>query len=101
MKTRYWTWGAIIVILFPFVFCLDVPKANAQDVTSGAILGSVTDPSGAAIPDAEVTITNMATQATRVLRTDSTGSFDVEGLPASGRGARNIWPILLRNISAA
>jgi hypothetical protein len=84
MKTRYWTWGAIIVILFPFVFCLDVPKANAQDVTSGAILGSVTDPSGAAIPDAEVTITNMATQATRVLRTDSTGSFDVEGLPASG-----------------
>jgi hypothetical protein len=83
MKTR-WPWGAIVVVLLPLVFCLDVPKAWAQGLGSGAILGSVTDPSGAAIPDAEVTITNTATQQTRVLRSDQAGSFDAEGLAASG-----------------
>jgi hypothetical protein len=44
----------------------------------------VTDPTGAGVPDAEITITNTATQQTRLLRSDRTGSYDAEGLPASG-----------------
>lgn len=84
MKLAQWAFlGAVLFSLSNLLF-LNAPVANAQSVASGAILGNVTDPTGAAIPDAEVTITNTATQQTRVLHTDQTGSYDAEGLSASG-----------------
>ncbi len=44
--------------------------------TSGAIQGSITDPSGAAVPNAQVTILNTATGNTRTLTTDSAGLYN-------------------------
>ena len=47
----------------------------AQSGTSSALSGAVTDPSGAAVSHAAVTISEMNTRATRVVETDATGHF--------------------------
>ena len=47
----------------------------------GGISGTVSDASGAIIPNATVTILNKATNATWTARTDSQGRFSVGGLP--------------------
>jgi Carboxypeptidase regulatory-like domain len=51
-----------------------VQTAGAQDVY-GRISGTVTDPTGAVVPKAKVTITNEATKVKRVAETDETGFF--------------------------
>jgi hypothetical protein len=45
------------------------------------IFGSVTDPSGAAIPDVTVEVVNVETSATRQTRTDASGSYVVSQIP--------------------
>jgi hypothetical protein len=47
----------------------------------GGIQGTVTDPNGAVIPGAEVTITNPDTGLTRTTQTDDTGNYSVSELP--------------------
>lgn len=46
-----------------------------SQANTGAIEGIVNDPSGAAIPNAEVTVNNLGTNFTRVLKTDGEGRF--------------------------
>jgi hypothetical protein len=48
----------------------------------GRIEGKVTDPKGAAIPGATVTVTNQSTKQTFSAVTDGQGRYKVEGLPA-------------------
>lgn len=48
----------------------------------GRIEGKVTDPKGAAIPGATVTVTNQATKQDFTAVTDAQGRYKVEGLPA-------------------
>ena len=50
-----------------------------QDV--GSIVGFITDPSGAVIPGAEVTIANEGTGETRKVTTDAAGHYAVPNLP--------------------
>jgi hypothetical protein len=52
----------------------------AQDPT-GRIAGTVTDPGGAAVPDAKVTITNLKTGITSTAGTDKEGFYQVLALP--------------------
>lgn len=47
----------------------------AQSTTSGDITGTVTDPSGAAIPGATVTLNNQATGVSHSITTNGTGSY--------------------------
>jgi Carboxypeptidase regulatory-like domain len=47
----------------------------AQSGTSSALSGEVTDPSGAAVPRATITIIDTNTRATRISETDATGHF--------------------------
>src|SRR5437762_5957427 len=47
-----------------------------QDVT-GKIAGVITDPSGAAVPNALVTATNMSTNISRQGTTDNSGSYNI------------------------
>ena len=55
--------------------------AHSQATTaSGAIRGTVTDPSGAIVPGADVTITNLGTGAKTELTTDSSGLYAVTAL---------------------
>jgi carboxypeptidase family protein/peptidase M1-like protein len=48
----------------------------------GRIEGKVTDPKGAAIPGAAVTVTNQVTRQDFTAVTDSQGKYKIEGLPA-------------------
>src|SRR5262249_1199164 len=55
-------------------------KALCQE-PHGTILGNVTDSSGAVIPDAQVQITNTATNVSTQVVTNSTGDYRVPYLP--------------------
>ena len=65
---------------------LATPSAFAQAV-SGTILGAVTDPSGAAVAGAKITLTQPATGFTRTVVTGADGEFSAPSLPV---GAYNI-----------
>jgi hypothetical protein len=57
------------------------PSSLAQ-VNSARVSGTVLDSSGAAIPGAEITITNVATSITRDLKTNGAGLYNSPGLTA-------------------
>jgi len=54
--------------------------ALAQGETTSAITGSVTDPTGGAVPGATVTITNVENGLKRVAKTDDAGRFNLPQL---------------------
>jgi len=63
------------------VLFLCVSVAPAQSGTTGALSGTVTDPSGAVIAGATVTATNIGTGQARTATTDANGSFKFSLLP--------------------
>src|SRR5437660_6361427 len=63
---------AVMIALFLFA-----SGSLAQSTTDGAIGGVVTDSSGAAVPNAKVTVKNLGTNAEEVVTTDETGYFRV------------------------
>ena len=65
----------------PFVAVINAPLAYGQSNISGDITGTITDPAGAAVVGAQVTVTNTATAATKVATTGSSGSYRVSLLP--------------------
>src|SRR5438128_7690657 len=62
-----------------FISALVLGFTYAQ--TSGSITGQVTDPSGALIPAASVTVTNAGTNVTRSTETNSAGLYSFPDLP--------------------
>src|SRR6476660_2768294 len=52
-----------------------VSSNAAAQMNAGTILGTVTDPTGAAIADAQVTVTNAGTSISQRTTTDSTGNY--------------------------
>lgn len=66
-----WLWG-----------CCTASLLLAQLSTTGTISGVVTDASGAAVPQAALTITNEATSETRTTATNADGSFSAPALAA-------------------
>ena len=63
-------------LLITSLFVFYTRRAFAQGETTSAIVGQVTDPTGAVIPGAAVTITNRGTGLMRSLKTDKEGLFD-------------------------
>jgi hypothetical protein len=53
----------------------------AQSASTGALSGTVTDPSGGVIANATVTATNLATGQSRTVTTDSSGAYKISLLP--------------------
>ena len=53
----------------------------AAQGTTGTILGTVTDASGGAVPEATVTLTNTGTNATQTVTSDAQGRYRVPDLP--------------------
>ncbi|MGO8817553.1 MAG: carboxypeptidase-like regulatory domain-containing protein [Terriglobia bacterium] len=64
------------------VIALSVTSEVRADDIYGRIRGTVTDPTGAVVPDVPVTATNVATGVVRSVRTGSAGTFEFANLPA-------------------
>jgi hypothetical protein len=70
------------VVLVLAVLLLIVPtlRAFGQAGATGTILGTITDSSGAVLPNVKVTITNTATNVTTTTATSSTGDYTAPSL---------------------
>lgn len=64
-----------------FLILATGPAIRAQNITAGAIAGTVTDSAGAVVPDAQIGVTNQATQQAFTATTGDKGSYAVENLP--------------------
>src|SRR4026207_795044 len=73
----------VLVSVSSMSMCLALvcPNLNAQ-VSAGSIVGFVTDPTGAVIPDAKVTATNVGTNRADDKVTDAQGHYEFPFLPA-------------------
>jgi Carboxypeptidase regulatory-like domain len=63
--------AAVFVVLFSFC------AAAVAQVTTGSILGTVRDASGAVVPGATVTVTDTGKGTTSVKQTDTEGNYSV------------------------
>jgi hypothetical protein len=70
-----------VLLLVAIAVSLGVSAANAQ--FRGSLRGTVTDPSGAAIPGATVTLVNPATNETRTSVSDASGIYTFNALSAA------------------
>lgn len=68
---------SIVSILFAMLL---VTAAAFAQVETGQIAGTVTDESGAVVPNATVTVKNLSSNAERTAQTSPTGSYVVVGL---------------------
>ncbi|HEY6937332.1 MAG TPA: TonB-dependent receptor, partial [Terriglobales bacterium] len=75
--SRFWL-RATALFVFVFVFAFSLPA----QIQNGQFSGTVLDQSGAAIPNAKVTVKNTATGLTQTVTSNQTGSFVVRELPA-------------------
>jgi hypothetical protein len=62
------------------LLCLVAPAVVRAQNAEGTILGHVTDPSGATVPGAKVTIRNLQTNVTNTFTTTSSGDYVVPDL---------------------
>src|SRR5262244_275096 len=72
--------SARLLVLFAVTLLL-ATSAASQTIEKGEISGTITDPSGAVVPDATVRITHVATGEERTLTTGSDGHFVANLLP--------------------
>ena len=72
-RERHWYHGLLVMLLG--VAGLMVPAAMAQQATAN-VTGVVKDPTGAAIPKAQVELTNVDTGVTRKTSTNTDGVYD-------------------------
>src|SRR5579862_2473606 len=72
-------WVAVPVLIL--ALWISVSPALAQSASTGALSGTVTDPSGGVIAGATVTATNVATGQARTATTDSSGAYKISLLP--------------------
>jgi len=71
--------GALLCVFLAFALAALGQSASTFD--TGTIMGSVTDPTGAVIPHAAVTITNTGTGIVTVAKTGDNGLFTAPALP--------------------
>jgi hypothetical protein len=73
--------STLVAFVFVGSFHFFMPEAIfSQGETTGAIIGEVSDASGAAVPNASVTVTNKATGQKRSAHTDDSGRFNLPQL---------------------
>jgi hypothetical protein len=58
---------------------------HAQVAGTGTIQGTISDPTGAVIPNATVTLTDVANQVKRVAQSDSGGTYIFPNIPLQAR----------------
>jgi hypothetical protein len=71
---------SVLVVFLTILLAIGLPSAWGQE-GAGSITGTVADPSGALIPDVQVTVTNTGTGVTRAVQTARDGTYVVPLLP--------------------
>jgi len=71
--------SAVSVSFLALIFLCALAYAQAP---TGIIIGTVTDESGAIVPNVSVSVTNKATGFTRTITTNAEGLYSVPALPA-------------------
>ncbi len=71
MRYRMFQYTIIVLMLFS----LGAVVSHAQSIITGAVSGTVTDPAGAILPNATVTLTNTATGDTQNGQTNTSGVY--------------------------
>jgi hypothetical protein len=84
---RFCKSACMLGCVFFLALFLHFSMAWAQTAATGQIVGTVTDPSRAAIASATVTVTNEATGLARTAKTNSDGDFAVPLLPPGNYSA--------------
>ncbi len=72
---------AALVLVVTLTIIFATPYAAAQTSTAGKVSGTVTDPSGAVVPKAELLLLNLATNAALRVTSDVSGGFDFPVVP--------------------
>jgi hypothetical protein len=72
--------AAIFLLMVSWFIVQDLRPLHAQSTSFGVIVGTVTDPSQAAVPDVSLTVTNTQTGIARQLKTDQAGEYRVPSL---------------------
>lgn len=80
LHVSWFTWLLILFSAYVFMTPLQV---CAQSATTATITGTVTDSTGAVIPDAQVVVTNENTKASTTRTTNQIGTYDFPALPIS------------------
>ena len=75
MRSKASKFSILVFLAVLLVTFAAVPFANAQSTTDGAIGGTVTDPSGAVVPNASVSSRNLGTASSSSGVTDSSGRY--------------------------
>jgi hypothetical protein len=75
MKSRMGSMGKLLA-LFVFAACLFSAVLWGQATNSADVTGSVTDPSGAVVPDVTVTVNDVDKNVQRTFTTNSSGIYD-------------------------
>jgi hypothetical protein len=73
--------GALLRILPLLILALAAFMAHAQSGGAGVVHGTVTDPTGAVIPNAVVHMTNQVSGFDRTATTNATGQFQISNVP--------------------
>lgn len=71
-------WAALMLAVYALIIALAAPLA--AQTFRGTILGTVSDPNGAVVPDANVTAKNVATGIERSTVTDEFGNYSLSEL---------------------
>lgn len=70
-----------LLLLLACILLMQVAPAKGQTAATGQIIGTVTDPTKAVIPQAAVTVTNAATGLVRTTKSNADGDYVVPLLP--------------------
>src|SRR6476646_5643602 len=73
--------GALFLCLIALVACLAASSTAGAQVAAGELTGIIQDSGGGAVPGATVTVTNVATNQQRVVRSTADGVYTAASLP--------------------
>src|SRR5690349_23881715 len=65
----------VFIVCISFITFSQLPAGAQSTISTGSIQGTVTDPNGAVVPNANITITNKATGQATKLTSSSTGTY--------------------------
>ena len=85
-------WRLALVALLTLSFAICVPSVMAQSAGTSGLTGTITDPSGAAIPNVTVSIVNNDTGQSRTSTTGSDGNYKFTLLPPGNYKVRFAAP---------